>query len=174
MSRLVRSLSLAALGSILLTSSGYGQTAVVLQNANLRRDPSTAQAPHRPLQPTEEAQVLSLTATNGYYNVATLQNEQGWVFGQFIEIDESQVKGRTNRNTNLRPDPSASQPAIRLMPPGEELDIIDAAPTANYYHVRTRVPEEGWAYQPYIDVVHVTPPPPPPPPAQPTPLPAAP
>jgi hypothetical protein len=173
MSRLVRSLALAALGSILLSSSGYGQTAVVLQNANLRRDPSTAQAPIRLLQPQEQLQVLSLTPTNGYYNVATLQNEQGWVFGQFIEIDESQVKGRTNRNTNLRRDPSASQPAIRLMPPGEELDIIDAAPTANYYHVRTRVPEEGWAYQPYIDVVQVTPPPPPPPPDQQTPFPDA-
>ncbi|MFI4942801.1 MAG: SH3 domain-containing protein, partial [Burkholderiales bacterium] len=173
MSRLVRSLALAALGSILLSSSGYGQTAVVLQNANLRRDPSTAQAPIRLLQPQEQLQVLSLTPTSGYYNVATLQNEQGWVFGQFIEIDESQVKGRTNRNTNLRRDPSASQPAIRLMPPGEELGIIDAAPTANYYHVRTSVPEEGWAYQPYIDVVQVTPPPPPPPPDPQTPFPDA-
>ena len=140
MSKLVRSLALAGLGSILLSASGYGQTAVVLQNANLRRDPSTTQAPIRLLQPQEQLQVLSLTPTNGYYNVATQQHEQGWVFGQFIEIDESQVKGRTNRNTNLRRDPSSSQPAIRLMPPGEEVDILEAAPTDNYYHVRTSVP----------------------------------
>src|SRR6185295_12186778 len=132
MSRLVRSLAMAGWGLLLLSSSGFGQTAVVLQSTNLRRDPSTGQAPIRLLQPQEQLQVLSLTPTNSYYNVATQQNEQGWVLGQSIEIDESQVTGRTNRNTNLRRDPSTGQPAIRLMPPGEELEILDATPTTNY------------------------------------------
>jgi hypothetical protein len=39
MSKCVRSLALAGLGILLLAPSGFGQTAVVLQNANLRRDP---------------------------------------------------------------------------------------------------------------------------------------
>ena len=173
MSRLVRSLVISGLGSLLLSSAAFAQTAVVLQNTNLRRDPSTAQAPIRLLTPQEQLQVLSLTPTNGYYNVATAQNEQGWVFGQFIEIDTSQLTGKTNRNANLRSDPSTGQPAIRLMPPGEELDILDQTPTTNYYHVRTRVPEEGWAYRPYIDIVSVVPPPPPPPPDPQTPFPDA-
>ena len=64
-------------------------TAVVKQSVNLRPTPSSSQPAIRLLLPLEELRVLSLTKTNGYYNVSTDANEEGWVYGPRIEIDES-------------------------------------------------------------------------------------
>src|SRR5438094_604718 len=44
-------------------------TAVVKQSVNLRPTPSSSQPAIRLLLPLEELRVLSLTKTNGYYNV---------------------------------------------------------------------------------------------------------
>ena len=50
------------------------------------------------------------------------------------------------RNVNLRPDPSTSQPAIRLLEPPEELELLESERTNGYYHVRTDAGEEGWVW----------------------------
>lgn len=51
------------------------QTATVSRNTNLRRDPSTAQAPIRVLQLGQQLRLLSPNLVNRYYNVATSLNE---------------------------------------------------------------------------------------------------
>jgi hypothetical protein len=146
------------------------QTAIVRRNANLRPSPSTNQAPIRLLTPPEELRVLNLTPVNGYYNVATEQNEQGWVYGNFIQIDEARLVGKVKRNTNLRPNPSSAQSPIRLLTPPEEVTLLSPNATNNYYHVRTNQNEEGWAYRPNVEIVTVQPEPPQP---EPTPFPDA-
>ena len=67
-----------------------------------------------------------------------------------------------SRNVNLRPDPSTTQPARRLMLPGSELFLLEPNRTNNYYHVRTVDGLEGWAYAPRIAAVDPGPSPPPP------------
>lgn len=133
------------------------ETAIVKSNANLRRDPSTNQAPIRRLLVSEELQILSLTRTNNYYNVATAQNEQGWVYGNLIEIDESRTVGKVKRNTNLRSGPSSATTAIRLLTPPEEVTVLSPVATTNYYHVVTAQNEDGWVYGPSLDFTTVPP-----------------
>lgn len=160
---LVHALLLLPLLTLLLSSSVDAQTAIVKSNVNLRRDPSTTQAPIRLLVPAEELRVLSLTRMNNYYNVATNQNEQGWVYSNLIELDESRTIGKVKRNTNLRRNPSSSaNPPIRLLTPPEELTVVSTTATNNYYHVTTSQQENGWVYRPSIELVTVPPAPPPP------------
>jgi uncharacterized protein YraI len=152
------------------TDLAWSQTAVVKQNANLRRGPSSNDQIVRLLTPPEELRLLSLTRTNNYYNVATnTDDEEGWVYGNLIEVIDSRQVGKVERNTNLRSGAGGTQPIIRLMPPGEEVEILDRAPTNNYLHVKTAVPEDGWAYRPNIAIVTAPPSPAPQPSATPFP-----
>lgn len=154
--------------AISLPSPSKAQTAVVKANANLRAGPSASQAAIRLLLPGEQLQVLSLTAVNSYYNVATAQSEQGWVYGPRIEIDASTISGTVERNTNLRSGPSSATSIIRLLTPGEVVTVLSSTPTTSYYNVRTTANEVGWAYQPNITIAS-TPPTPTPTPATPFP-----
>lgn len=63
--------------------------AAVKRNVNLRNDPSSANPPIRLLTPPMELTVLDLAPSNRYYRVETPQGEQGWVWGNNIEITES-------------------------------------------------------------------------------------
>jgi hypothetical protein len=49
-------------------------------------------------------------------------------------------------NTYLRQGPSVDDKKVLLLKTGDELELIDPAPTENYYHVRTLDGEEGFAY----------------------------
>ena len=67
------------------------------------------------------------------------------------------VLGQTatvTRNVNLRPDPSAEYPPIRLLTPSEPpLSLLDAMPESGYYHVTTTNGEKGYVWS---QNVHVT------------------
>lgn len=63
------------------------QVATVKRNVNLREGPSTQHKIIRLLEPSEELQVLDLTPTGGYYNVVTVEEEEGWVWERNITID---------------------------------------------------------------------------------------
>ena len=69
----------------------------------------------------------------------------------------STVLGQTatvTRNVNLRPDPSAEYPPIRLLTPSEPpLTLLEAMPESGYYHVTTTNGEEGYVWN---RNVHVT------------------
>lgn len=138
----------------------WAQTAVVRSNVNLRPDPSSSQPAIRLLVPSEELRVLSLTKVNGYYNVETDARQQGWVYAQFIEIDESTPGATVERNTNLRQGPSSGTSIIRLLAAGETVQLLAPNPTTNYYNVSTSAGEQGWAYAPNLTLGGVGPQPP--------------
>jgi hypothetical protein len=62
-------------------------TAVVSRNVNLRATPSTAQTPIRLLTAGEALTLVTTTPVNGYYHVRTPQNEDGWVYRTFVQIE---------------------------------------------------------------------------------------
>src|SRR5450830_1905229 len=72
----------------------------------------------------------------------------GAAFGQMAEA---------THNVNLRPDPSTNHPAVRLLTPREQLQLLEAGKTSGYYHVRTVQNEEGWVWSPNVHVLPVTP-----------------
>ncbi|MGH9891677.1 MAG: hypothetical protein ACREA0_06790 [bacterium] len=49
------------------------------------------------------------------------------------------------RNANLRPDPSSSQPSIRLLLPPEELRILSLSRVNGYCNVQTSANEQDLA-----------------------------
>jgi hypothetical protein len=72
-----------------------------------------------------------------------------------------------NRAT-LRSDPSTQRAPLAILHPDEHLDLIEPAPTAGYYHVRSEEGEEGWVYSRNVEIVTDTPPTPQPPATSPT------
>jgi hypothetical protein len=72
---------------------------------------------------------------------------RGWVALLVVPLAALHSQTATvTRNTNLRPTPSSSQPAVRLLLPPEKVVLLEPAPTASYYHVRTEQHDSGWVY----------------------------
>ena len=74
-----------------LALPGFGQTATVTRNVILRADPSTQNDPIELLKPSTKLGVLDLDRTNGYYNVVKANGQEGWVWGNNVEIDENEA-----------------------------------------------------------------------------------
>ena len=82
--------------------------------------------------------------------------------------------GVVTHRATLRSDPSSQHKPILVLQAGEDVELIDAAPTHNYLHVRTADGTEGWVFSRNIEIITTTPPPPggttpPPPPSGPHP-----
>ena len=58
----------------------------------------------------------------------------------------------TNRNANLRRDPSTTSPALGVLPKGSRVTLVDASEDSGYYHVRTEDDEVGWIYAKLLEV----------------------
>jgi hypothetical protein len=71
----------------------HANHATVKRNVNLRRDPSTAQAPIRLLAPPETLELLELTPTTGYLKVRTTASEEGWVWSRNIVVEPHTPEG---------------------------------------------------------------------------------
>ena len=56
------------------------------------------------------------------------------------------------RNVNLRSDPSATNPPIRLLTPSETVTLIEPNKTNRYCHVKTQDGTEGWVWSPNIQL----------------------
>lgn len=52
----------------------------------------------------------------------------------------------TNRNANLRRDPSTGSPIVILLHQGARLTLVDATEDGGFYHVRTEDDQVGWVY----------------------------
>ncbi len=52
----------------------------------------------------------------------------------------------TNRNANLRRDPSTASPAITVLHKGARVTLVDATRDSGFYHVRTEDDDIGWVY----------------------------
>ncbi|MDP9337729.1 MAG: SH3 domain-containing protein [Acidobacteriota bacterium] len=59
-------------------------------------------------------------------------------------------------NVRLRPAPSTDNKPLMTLTPGEELELLDPAPTTGFYHVETESGDQGWVSTRYV---RVTPPP---------------
>lgn len=88
LSHLKRLLWAIGFAGLLLFASApvRAQQAVVTHNVNLRSDPSTRKAPIRQLSPPDVVELLEPAKTNGYYRVRTADDEEGWVFGNFLRV----------------------------------------------------------------------------------------
>lgn len=62
-----------------------------------------------------------------------------------------------SRNVNLRTGPSTSYAIKETLHPNDELVLLDAPKTNNYYKVRAADGEEGWVYSNYIDIIDAAP-----------------
>src|SRR5664280_3594064 len=61
------------------------------------------------------------------------------------------------RNVNLRADPSADHPPIRLLTPPERVQLLEPSKPSDYYHVRTSQAEEGWIWAKNVQVTAISP-----------------
>ena len=70
----------------------------------------------------------------------------------------------TNRNANLRRDPSTGSPILVLLRRDARLTLVDATADGGFYHVRTEDDQVGWVYAALVTIS----PAPPPQPTEPT------
>jgi hypothetical protein len=75
----------------------------------------------------------------------------------------------TNRNSNLRRDPTTTSPVIAHLPQGARLTLVDLNPDSGFYHVRTEDDQVGWITSAALTIskAPLAPPPPAPTPAPP-------
>jgi len=77
---------LTLLLSVSLAARAIAQTAVVSHNVNLRTGPATSYAIKETLHPNDELVLLAAPTTNNYYKVRAADGEEGWVYGNYIDI----------------------------------------------------------------------------------------
>ena len=58
----------------------------------------------------------------------------------------------TNRDANLRRDPSTASPVVTLLEKGSRLELVDATEDSGFYHVRTEDDQVGWVYAKLVSV----------------------
>jgi hypothetical protein len=58
----------------------------------------------------------------------------------------------TNRNANLRRDPTTGSPILILLHKGARLSLVDATEDGGFYHVRTEDDQVGWIYAKLLTV----------------------
>ncbi len=144
--------SIAAFALALWGSGLAAQTATVIRNVNLRPDPSSEYAPVRLLEPSEQPlTLLDPALESGYYRVRTAAGEEGYVWGRNVRVSVAPSLPATAatviRSVNLRPDPSSTNPASRLLTSSEPpLTLLEPTPAHGYYHVRTTAGAEGFAW----------------------------
>jgi len=67
-------------------------------------------------------------------------------------------EGTTNRNVNLRRDPSTSSPVLAHLAKSARLTLVDANPDSGFYHARTEDDRVGWIFARYVTISHKKPP----------------
>jgi hypothetical protein len=63
----------------LLATSSFGADAILRHKASLRGDPSATHPPVSILAPPDEVELISLSPTRGYYQVRTVDGQEGWI-----------------------------------------------------------------------------------------------
>lgn len=75
------------LALVLLPAVALAQTVTITRDVNLRRDPSTGNAPIRVLTPSEPALTLvDPTPERGYYHVRTADGQEGFVWTRNVRV----------------------------------------------------------------------------------------
>src|SRR5688572_20899653 len=106
---------LVALLLLALPYLGSAQQIVVVErNVNLRRDPSSNQAPIMLLLPPEELELLEPTRTNNYYHVVRAESaDTGWVWANNVRVADALANPAT---------------AFLAVPPADQIDPTWAKP----------------------------------------------
>ena len=87
---------------IVLATAVFAQTVTVLQNVNLRPDPSSEYGAIRLLKPAEPPlTLLDPTLEAGYYHVRTSAGEEGYVWGHYVQVNA----GPSVPLTTIQPGP---------------------------------------------------------------------
>jgi hypothetical protein len=58
----------------------------------------------------------------------------------------------TNHKVILRRDPTTSSPPLEHLADGMRLTLVDATPTAGFYHVRTEDDQVGWVFTRFVTI----------------------
>jgi hypothetical protein len=56
-------------------------------------------------------------------------------------------------SATLRSDPSTQHHPILVLQTGEDVEVLDPAPTHSYFHVRTAEGAEGWVYSRSLEII---------------------
>src|ERR1017187_3032328 len=72
--------------SALLAAYCLVTDAILTHNSTLRSDPSSAHPPILTLKANEDVELLSTSATHGYYHVRTSEGQEGWIYGRSLQI----------------------------------------------------------------------------------------
>lgn len=69
-----------------LLATRVGAQVTVTRNVNLRRTPSSAEAPIKLLQPPAVLALLDTVATDGYWHVVAAPHDTGWVWSRNVSV----------------------------------------------------------------------------------------
>src|SRR5260370_25251531 len=84
---------------------------------------------------------------------------RGALFAVLTVVCSSPVraqKATTNRNVNLRRDPSASSPILEHLSTRTRLALVDTSPDSGFYHVRTEDDQVSSVFAKYVSVLPTT------------------
>jgi hypothetical protein len=78
------------------------------------------------------------------------------IFAAFLSTCAAQ-EAVVQRRANLRRDPSTNRSPIRVLLPDENVEVLDALPSARYTKIRTEDKKVGWVLKTAIQVFGPTP-----------------
>src|SRR5258708_36200793 len=68
-------------------------------------------------------------------------------------LSRAATEAIVTRTATLRGDPSSQHRPILVLQSGDDVELLDPAPTHNYYHVRTSDGMDGWVYSRSVEIV---------------------
>ncbi|SRR6266446_4106760 len=85
----MKRLAIAVAFVVAFYTAAAAQTLTVKRNVYLRSQPSSQSDKIAKLLPADELQLLDPNITSGFYHVETGTGEEGWVWGNFVELEQT-------------------------------------------------------------------------------------
>jgi hypothetical protein len=108
----------------LLATSSFGADAILKHKASLRGDPSATHPPVSILAPPDEVELISLSPTRGYYQVRTVDGQEGWIYGRSLQIVPD--------SPTVTPASVPPGPGTPVAPGGETVAGVSSSIPANW------------------------------------------
>jgi hypothetical protein len=67
--------------------------------------------------------------------------------------DAPATEAIAKHRATIRSDPSSQRPPVATLNPGDDVELIEPAPTAGYYRVETSDGIQGWVYSRSVEIV---------------------
>jgi hypothetical protein len=68
-------------------------------------------------------------------------------------LSRAATEAVVTHGATLRSDPSSQHAPILVLQAGDDVEVLDPAPTHKYYHVRTSDGTEGWIYSRSLEII---------------------